>query len=241
MENLLKLSIVIPAFNEETCLASTIHVLESYLIEKLTSSMFEVVVVDDLSTDSTFAVGTKLQAQYPNITLLKNQKEKGFGGAVRFGLEAAKGEAVIVYTADGSDNPEDVFRFLSEFSSCHCDFVIGDRFSTPGLVQNYPRFKLLFNRLGNFFLSTYFSVPCRDITNSFKLYRLSFLRSLKPLKSIGFELTLEMALKSLLASQNYRVLDNSWKDRETGVSKMKVLKTSLKYLKISHQIKNGVL
>lgn len=236
-----QLSIVIPAYNEEAVIKKTVVELEEKLGQKLSPQLFEVLIIDDLSTDSTYTKVQELQSQYSNINLKKNHKEKGFGGAVRSGIECAQGQSLIIYTADGSDSPEDVFNFYEQLTKGNHDFVIGDRFSVPGHVKNYPAFKLLFNRAGNSLLSFFFSIPCKDITNSFKMYRLSFLKDLRPMKSPGFELTLELALKSLLASNNYKILNNSWKDREEGVSKMKVLKTSLKYLKTSYLIKTNQL
>src|SRR5580704_7257525 len=103
------LSVIIPACNEEGCLASTVEHLHLEL--RLENVPHEIVVVDDGSTDSTWAILTGLQGRIPELRPVQNTGDHGFGRAVVCGLDQSKGDAVVVMMADESDDSRDVVRY----------------------------------------------------------------------------------------------------------------------------------
>jgi dolichol-phosphate mannosyltransferase len=221
-----KLSVVIPARNEEPCIGETIRGVFSVLQrEKIP---YEVVVVDDASTDSTAARVLEL-AQSGSIKLVSNRGRHGFGSAVRAGLKQSSGEAVAIMMADASDDPEDLVRYYRKLQDGF-DCVFGSRFIRNGKVIDYPPHKLVINRLANLFIKVLFRIPCNDITNAFKCYRREALDAMEPLISPHFNLTVEMPLKAIIRGCSYAVIPISWTNRKTGVSKLKLAEMGSRYL-----------
>ena len=223
----MKLSVVIPARNEEGSVAETVSVLRHTL--QGAAIPCEILVVDDGSTDTTAAIVRGLAASSPEIRLIQNLGRHGFGMAVRCGLDAATGEAMAIVMADGSDSPEDVvqcYRRLLEGADC----VFGSRFIRGSTVHDYPRHKLILNRLANWFIRILFGVPFNDFTNAFKLYRRDVLEGLQPLISPHFNLTVEMPLKAITRGYSFAVVPISWTNRQTGISKLKIKEMGSRYL-----------
>src|SRR5262249_34913791 len=130
-----KLSVVIPAHNEEGSISATVRglvdVLEREGIEH------EIVVVDDASTDGTLDFAT---AAGVGVRGIRSHYPPGFGFAVRSGLDVFTGDAVAIVMADGSDSPEDVVayhRLLEQGYDC----AFGSRFIRGSVVREYPWFK----------------------------------------------------------------------------------------------------
>lgn len=223
----MKLSVVIPARNEEDAVAETVVALLGTL--RAEAIPCELLVVDDGSTDKTADVVQGLAARYPEIRLVQNMGRHGFGMAVRCGLHEATGEAVAIVMADRSDSPDDVvkcYRRLLEGPDC----VFGSRFIRGSQVQDYPLHKLLLNRLANWFIRTLFGIPFNDFTNAFKLYRWDVIEGIQPLISPHFNLTVEMPLKAIIRGYSFAVVPISWTNRQTGVSKLRIKEMGSRYL-----------
>src|SRR5690348_5470656 len=141
---LTKLSIVIPARNEEGCISSTVEHLHLELT--LQKVPHEIVVVDDGSTDRTWELLTEVSKKFPELVPVRNQPPHGFGRAVIAGLNHMKGDAVVIMMADESDDCRDVVRYWNELNK-GWDCVFGSRFIKGGGVIDYPKIKLFINRL----------------------------------------------------------------------------------------------
>ncbi len=146
---LAKLSVVIPARDEEGCLPSTIEHLHAALVGA--GVPHEIVVVDDGSTDRTWEVLAEMAAEIDSLRPLKNPGPHGFGRAILYGIERAKGDAVVIMMADESDDSDDAVRYWQLLNEGY-DCVFGSRFVRGGRVVDYPWFKLRCNRLANFFI-----------------------------------------------------------------------------------------
>jgi dolichol-phosphate mannosyltransferase len=223
----MKLSVVIPAHNEEDSIAETV----GPLIHKLCAENVEheVLVVDDGSTDRTGVVLEELKTLHPTFRSVDNPGPNGFGLAVRRGLDAFTGDAVAIVMGDGSDSPEDVvrcFRKLEEGYEC----VFGSRFIKGGRIIDYPKHKLLLNRLANSFVKTLFTFGYNDTTNAFKCYRREVIEGAQPLISKHFNLTVELPLKAIIRGYSYAVIPVSWTNRKTGISKLKIREMGSRYL-----------
>jgi dolichol-phosphate mannosyltransferase len=169
-----KLSIVIPAYNEENNIAKCISELQATLRAKH-EIPHEIIVVNDNSTDDTEKVVLAEIARDTTVRLVNRTPPGGFGRAVRSGIEAISGEIVVVYMADNSDSPEDVVAYYDKIREGY-DCVFGSRFIKGSFVQNYPPFKLFVNRIVNRCIQVLFWTRHNDLTNAFKAYRIAVIR-----------------------------------------------------------------
>jgi dolichol-phosphate mannosyltransferase len=222
-----KLSVIIPAHNEEGSVPETVE----SLIQTLTAEDIdhEIIAVNDNSTDRTEAVLQELQSAYPTLRYTNNPTPNGFGLAVRKGLEQTTGDAVAIVMGDGSDSPHDVvrcFRKLQEGYEC----VFGSRFIKGSQVSDYPTHKLLINRLANLFVKGIFALNYNDVTNAFKCYRQEVIEGAQPLISKHYNLTVELPLKAIIRGYSYTVIPISWTNRKTGISKLKLREMGSRYL-----------
>jgi dolichol-phosphate mannosyltransferase len=221
------LSVVIPAHNEEGHIADTVK----HLVDALRGAAidYEILVVNDNSSDTTESILASLSAADPSVRYVNNSAPNGFGLAVRRGLAEFRGDAVAIVMADGSDDPADLVALYRKLESGY-DCVFGSRFMRGGRVSGYPVLKLVLNRLANFFIRSLFLLRYNDVTNAFKLYRRSAIAGIQPLLSHHFNLTVELPLKCIVRGYSYAVLPNSWKNREHGASKLRIKEMGSRYL-----------
>jgi dolichol-phosphate mannosyltransferase len=223
----MKLSVVIPAHNERESIGATVQAVAAALQEE--AIPYEIVVVDDASSDGTDRVVWDLAAADPAVRYVRSPRPPGFGQAIRAGLDVYTGDAVAVVMADLSDSPKDVVRYyrvLEEGFDC----AFGSRFVRGGRVSEYPKFKLVLNRLVNFGIRILFRHGYNDTTNAFKAYRREVIDHIQPLLSNHFNLTVEMPLKAIVRGHSYAVVPISWTNRAHGVSKLKLQEMGSRYL-----------
>ncbi len=224
----MKLSVVIPARNEAGNIQRTVRLLRDHL-DSAGVSTFEILVVDDGSSDSTFAIVQAENALDSRVRVVRNTGRNGYGRAVTFGLEHFDAEAVIIYMADASDAPEDVVRYYHVLRD-EADCAFGSRFMRGSRVYNYPRFKLVINRLANLVIRLMFAMPYNDTTNAFKGYRANVIEGCRPFVSPHFNLTIEIPLKAMVRGYSYKVLPITWRNRDVGESALKLKEQGSRYL-----------
>lgn len=224
----MKLSVVIPAYNEAGCIESTLRAVHSTL--RAEQIPFELVVVDDNSSDATPDILRRLTEEMPELRPIRNTPPHGFGFAVRCGLERFQGDAVAVFMADASDNPEDLVKFYRRMVATGADCVFGTRWDRRSIVRDYPIHKLILNRLVNTGIRVLFAIRYNDTTNAFKLYSARTLQGLKPFLSHHFNLTVELPLKAIVRGYSYEVVPNDWANRKTGVSNLRIAEMGSRYL-----------
>ena len=223
----MKLSVVIPAHNEEGSIRDTITTLYSTLIKN--NIEHELFVANDNSNDSTENILLELQKSTPTLRYETNKGPNGFGFAVRCGLERFSGDCVAIMMADLSDSPEDLVRFYYKMQEGNYDCVFGSRFIKGGKTIDYPFIKLTINRIANTIVRLALRIKYNDCTNAFKLYKKETIEGLKPFLSPHFNITLELPLKAIVRRYTYVVLPNSWTNRKQGVSKLKIKEMGSRY------------
>lgn len=224
----MKLSVVIPARNEEGHLDSTLEGLVTRLDADNVLS-FEIIVVDDGSTDRTLEILARWAERDPRVRPVANDGRHGYGRAVRCGLDAVTGDAVVITMADASDDPGDVvtyYHVLHDEAEC----VFGSRFVSGSKLMNYPRFKLVLNRLVNTTIRVMFGLKCNDVTNAFKGFRRYVIDGCRPLVSPHFNLTIELPLKALVRGYTFKVVPISWHNRTSGESQLLLKEQGSRYL-----------
>lgn len=223
----MKLSIVIPAYNEEESITETLQSLYSTLQKYQIDH--EICVTNDNSKDETEQVLQNLQTEIPTLTYYTNKGPNGFGYAVRYGLERFKGDCVAVMMADLSDDPEDLVNYYKTMQEQGVDAVFGSRFIKGGKVIDYPKHKYFINRIANFIVRITMGMKYNDTTNAFKLYKRETIEGIKPFLSPHFNLTVELPLKTIVRGYTYAIVPNSWTNRKYGESKLKIKEMGSRY------------
>lgn len=226
-EPLSLLSIVIPARDEEGCICSTVEHLHLEL--RLNAVPHEIVVVDDGSSDRTWPLLQDLATRIAELKPVQNDGAHGFGRAIIYGLDRMQGDAVVIMMADESDDSRDVVRYWKLLNEGY-DCVFGSRFIAGGGVIDYPRVKLAINRLANAFLRLMFRMRLNDTTNAFKAYRRTVIDGCRPLLAPHFNLTIEIPLKAMVRGYSWTVIPITWRNRRTGVAKLKIKEMGSRYL-----------
>ncbi len=253
------LSVIIPARDEEGCIASTVEHLHLEL--ELRRVPHEIIVVDDGSTDRTWQIlqdearrlntalpkhrTTEAPNHRPNdppdtrhsshptsrkiLHCVQNPGPHGFGRAITLGLDSMTGDAAVIFMADESDDCRDVVRYWEKLNEGY-DCVFGSRFMRGGGTIDYPPIKLFMNRLANAFVRFLFRHGLNDTTNAFKAYRKEVIDGIRPILSPHFNITVELPLKAIVRGYSFAVIPITWRNRRTGVAKLKIKEMGSRYL-----------
>jgi dolichol-phosphate mannosyltransferase len=224
----MKLSVVIPAYNEEKNIQKCLEELRR-VVRDTYHLPYEIIVVNDNSDDATEAVVRAEMERDPAIRVVRRTRPGGFGRAVRSGLEAVRGDIVVIYMADLSDDPEDVIAYYRKIEEGY-DCVYGSRFIKGSEVVNYPRVKLAVNRVVNWCVQWLFWTRFNDLTNAFKAFRTSVIRDCGPYRASHFNITIEMSLGALIRRYNIAQIPIRWYGRTWGVSNLKLREMGRRYL-----------
>lgn len=223
----MKLSVVIPAFNEEGSIAATVDAIAARLNEA--GIDYEIVVVNDNSSDATGEILDGLAAANDRVVPVLSHYSGGFGHAVRAGLDNYTGDCVAIMMADNSDSPDDLVRYFALLEEGY-DCAFGSRFIAGAQVHDYPRVKLVINRFVNWCINVVFRLGFNDTTNAFKAYRRETIESVQPLISKHFNLTVELPLKAVIRGNSFAVTPISWTNRTSGESKLALKEMGSRYL-----------
>jgi len=223
----MKLSVVIPAHNEAASIGETVKRTTAEL--ERAGIDYEILVIDDASSDGTGDVVAAIAERNASVRCVRSHLPPGFGHAVRAGLDLYSGEAVAIMMADLSDSPRDLvlyYRVLEQGYDC----AFGTRFGNGGSTYDYPRIKLILNRIANAGIRVLFQHGYNDTTNAFKAYRRYVIDQLQPLLSNHFNLTVELPLKAIARGYTYGVVPVSWTNRQHGTSKLRLQEMGSRYV-----------
>ena len=224
----MKLSVLIPAHNEEGIIGETLQgVFDALTKEEIPH---EILVINDHSTDQTEVVLNEISKDLPSLRKINNTFPKGFGYAVRCGLNNFNGDCVALLMADASESPDDLVKFYWTLVQGDYDAIFGSRFIPGGKTIDYPPIKLCLNRVINTLIQLLFGLRYNDVTNAFKMYRAETIEGLKPFLSAHFNLTVELPLKVIVRGYSYTWLPNTWSNRKVGATKLKLKEMSSRYM-----------
>jgi dolichol-phosphate mannosyltransferase len=130
--------------------------------------------------------------------------------------------------ADASDDARDVVRYWNTLNEGY-DCVFGSRFMKGGGTIDYPTVKWALNRMANYFIRVLFGIRLNDTTNAFKAYRRTVIEGCQPILSPHFNITVELPLKAIVRGYSWTVIPITWRNRRTGIAKLKIREMGSRY------------
>lgn len=223
-----QISIIIPVYNEGENITTALIEIKN----KVTAD-YEILVVYDFDTDTTLPVVTKLIAsnEIQKIKLIKNNLGRGPLNAIKTGFNSAQGHLIVVTMADLSDPPEVINDMVAKANAESLDIVCASRYMAGGQQIGGPLFKRILSQVAGLSLNLLVNIPTQDISNNFRLYRSSFLKSVTIDSTGGFELATELTVKAHLMGKRIGQVPTTWRDRTAGQSNFKLFKWLPKYFK----------
>ena len=179
----MKLSVILPAYNEERTIRAVLDAVLAVDVSSLPEPVEkEVIVVDDASADRT----AEIVGSEPRVKLVRHERNQGKGAAIRSALPHVTGDVVLIQDADLEYSVEDYPALLRPFMEGHADVVYGSRFLTRRRPTNMGWSSYLGNRLLTFLANLLYGAKITDEATCFKLFRAELLKSL-PLRAQGFD------------------------------------------------------
>ena len=196
----MKISIVVPCFNE----IETIKEITSKIVNTLNKYQYEILVIDDCSTDGSLKILNEIQSNNKNIKILSNSKNLGKGASLRKGFEEAIGEIICIQDADLEYDPIDLIKMINLIIEGSADVVFGSRFRGNGPV----RANLYINRVANFIITTltniFTNLSLTDIECCYKVFKKKDIQKID-LKENRFGIEPELTIK--LANLNLKIFE----------------------------------
>ena len=168
----MKLSVVIPVYNEVATIAHILECVNSVEIDK------EIIVVDDYSTDGTRSALEQLKDRFPNVVVFHQPFNMGKGGALRRGFEAARGDYVIVQDADLEYDPQDYHQLLRPLEAGKADVVYGSRFITSQEHRVLYFWHSIGNRVLTLLSNMMTDLNLSDMETCYKVFRRELIQSI---------------------------------------------------------------
>lgn len=220
----MKLSIIVPVYNEEKTIGSTLKRLAA---TNFNQAQIEIIVVDDGSTDKTASILSSVKSQIQNTKMFQHKKNQGKGAAVKTGIEHAIGDYIVIQDADWEYDPVYIPKLLIPVERGMAEVVYGTRLNRLPHLKNEeraPRFMLHYfgNRLLSFLTSLLYGQWITDMETGYKVFPKQALDGII-LKSRGFEFEPEITAK--LLKRGYKILEVPIKTKPRGYSEGKKLNT----------------
>lgn len=233
MKSKLHVSVIIPTFNERENVPRI--VLQIRAVLTLYKKSFEIIIIDDASSDGSEEVFRWVQKKYTNVHVYVRKGERGLGTAIGFGIQKAKGDIIIGMDVDGNHDPKLLTLLLRTLKST--DLVVGSRFIRGGGMAESFRYAASF--IFNGMLRVLFRFPVRDNTSGYYAIHRATLRSL-PLKKIFYGYgDYHLRLVYIVAQKGLRIqeIPVMYKRRIYGQSKSRFFIMFFTYLKTAYSLR----
>jgi dolichol-phosphate mannosyltransferase len=221
-----RLSVVVPVYNEGEAILEFLD----RVFEGITTLTCEVLAVFDRPDDSTVPFLEQYANKDPRLVPTLNTYGPGPAMALKWGLDHADADIIVVTMADGSDDPQQV-EPLARLVERGVVVAAASRYAKGGQQVGGPWMKRIMSRGAGLSLYWIARVGTRDATNSFKAYDRDFVRKVGIESDTGFELGLEMVAKALRYRQPVAELPTIWLDRTVGASNFQVWSWLPRYLR----------
>ncbi len=218
------LTILIPVKNEINNIEPIIKKIESVI-----NVNYEILFVNDFSQDGSLDLLKKKELSNNKIKVINNKK-RGLGETVRNGIKNANGKFFTILMCDGADDLNDLKIYFNTINNENLDAVFGSRFLKNSKIVEYPKIKMILNRIFNYFVSLLYLNKYNDYTNAFKIYKKDVLIDLEPIISESFNVFLELPLKIINRNFKYKIIPINWYGRKYGISNFNINELRSKYI-----------
>lgn len=220
----MKLSIVVPAHNEEENIVEVVK-----RIERSITIGHELIIVNDHSKDKTVELVSELYKDYSNLRLVENIGDPGFANAIKTGFANIKTDVVVPVMGDLCDDLDTISAMFKKIEEGF-DVVCGSRYIRGGARLGGSRLKGFFSCAVGKSLSLLLGLPTHDIANAFKMYKKKVLDSIN-IDAKGFEISMEIPLKAYYLGFKITEVPTIWQERTRGKSSFKMFKLFPAYLR----------
>ena len=218
------LNIIIPVYNEGDNIVSTISEIKLKI-----SVPYRILVVYDFDEDNTLPALANSIHKDDGIRLVKNQYGRGALNAIKTGFNSVDDGIILVVMADLSDDLAVVNEMHRKIQEGY-DIVCGSRYMKGGKQIGGPWLKKALSRTAGLSLHYLAGIPTHDVTNSFKMYTKKVLNEVEIESNGGFELGMEIVIKSHLKGFKIGEVPSTWRDRSAGESRFKLFQWLPKYI-----------
>ncbi len=225
----MKYSVVLPIYNEETIIPVTIGKIIEVFVQK--DLDWEVVAVDDGSSDNSFAVLKEMESEFPqSLKVVHHPYNKGNGAAIKTGIKVASGDYIVCMDIDGQHDPEDILKMLPYLDEY--DLVVGARpFKNDG-----SWYRNLANKFYNQLASSLTGFKIEDLTSGYRIFRADVVKKFYHLFPQRFSYPTTSTLALLKGGYNIKYVPINIRPRQAGASKIRLFRDGFRFTTIIFKI-----
>lgn len=222
----MEVSLIIPMYNEEDNVLITLNevkkVLETY-------PSYQILAVDDGSSDQTLDLLEEYATETPELVVLKHPVNLGMGKALRTGFEKAEGDVIITLDADLSYDPKYIRELIQELHKNHLDIVIGSQYMAGGETEDIPFIRLFVSKMANKIVGYALDKNISTVTGILRAYRKEVIDSIE-IEATGTEINPEILSKAIAIGFEVKEIPVKLKGRKLGESKVQFRSTTISHL-----------
>jgi len=231
------ISVIIPIFNEEEMLREYARDLFPVIdrLRKEKGEDFEIILVDDGSTDGSWALIDGYRAQRPDVAGARHPENRGMGGAMKTGLGLSRGELIVFLDADLTFRPEDIGLLLDEYRRSPADCISGSPYLLREHMQDVQPLRRFLGTSVNLLYRLLLGRRVTSVSPIFRLYRRQVFETVKPVAE-NFEINAEILSKMIFAGMEIREVPAALHKRKFGHSKARMAKSIRNHVRILTRI-----
>jgi len=222
----MEVSLILPMYNEEDNVIITLNEVKKVL---QTYERYQIVAVDDGSSDRTLELLEEYARENPELLVLKHPVNMGMGRALRTGFEKAEGDVIITLDADLSYEPQYITQLIQELHQNHLDIVIGSQYMTGGETEDIPFIRLFVSKMANKIVGYALDKNISTVTGILRAYRKEVLDSIE-IEATGTEINPEILSKAIAIGFEVKEIPVKLKGRKLGESKVQFRSTTISHL-----------
>ena len=191
------ISLLIPCYNEEALLKTNLNTVITYLKSKNDKYLWEIVIINDGSTDKTREIADSFENQYPNIRVIHHPTNLNLGNALQTGFSNSKGEIIVVLDIDLSYSVDHIELLVDKLVETSADIVVASPYMKGGKVTDVPFTRRIMSKWVNRFMSFAAQDKFHTFTGMVRTYRTNFIRTVN-LKTKDYEINPEIMYKAMI-------------------------------------------